>query len=125
MAFLALGIGVGSCHQEPDQGELAAVAAKGYYDLLLEGRYAEFVDGTYRPDSIPSGYREQLVTNARMFTEQQTVEHRGIREVRIVDAKADTARHTANVFLVFDYGDSTCEEIVVPMVRHHGRWMLR
>lgn len=124
-ALMMLALTATSCRQEPDQGALAAVAAKGYYDLLLEGKYGEFVDGTYRPDSIPPGYREQLVTNARMFAEQQSAEHRGIKEVRIVEARADTVRRTAEVFLTFDYGDSTSEEVVVPMVRHHGRWMLR
>ena len=60
-----------------------------------------------------------------MFVGQQQDEHRGIREVRIVNAKADTARHVADVFLVFAYGDSTTEQIVVPMVEQEGVWYMR
>lgn len=114
-----------ACTSAPDAGELAAVAAKGCYDLLIEGKYDDYVAGRYTPDSIPDSYREQLVTNAKMFVGQQQDEHRGIKEVRIVNAKADTARHTAQVFLVFSYGDSTSEEVMVPMVEHRGVWKMK
>ncbi len=120
----ALMLGVWAC-AEKDPGELAAHAAKQYYDYLLQEKYDAFVDGQYRPDAIPSSYREQLVTNAKMFMGQQAKEHRGIKEVRIVNAQADTARHAANVFLLFAYGDSTSEEVNVPMVEHEGIWYLR
>lgn len=108
-----------------DEGELAAVAAKGYYDDLQKGKYEEFVDARYQPDSIPGSYRDQLIDNAKMFIGQQKEEHRGIKEVRIVNAKADTLHHTANVFLVFAYGDSTSEQVVVPMVKAKGVWKMR
>ena len=103
----------------------AAHAAKQYYDYLLHGNFEAFVDGHYMPDSIPQSYRAALVTNARMFMGQQKREHRGIKETRIVNAEADTALHTANVFLVFSYGDSTSEEVNVPMIESQGIWYLR
>ena len=114
-----------NCSKAPDPADLAAQAAKQYYDYLLEGKYEAFVDGQYRPDSIPGSYRDQLITNVKMFMGQQQREHRGIKETRIVNAEADTARHEANVFLAFCYGDSTIEEVLVPMVEHQGLWFLR
>lgn len=108
-----------------DPSDVAAHAAKQYYDYLLEEKYEAFVDGQYRPDAIPDSYRSQLIENVKMFVGQQKKEHRGIKEVRIVDAQADTAQHAANVFLLFAYGDSTSEEINVPMVEHEGIWYLR
>ena len=34
-----------SCKEKaPDPGYYAGIAAKGYYDMLLEGRYDEFVE---------------------------------------------------------------------------------
>ena len=38
---------------------------------------------------------------------------------------ADEAHHEANVFLTLCYGDSTVEEICVPMVESKGIWYLR
>ena len=108
-----------------DAGAVAAKAAKQYYDYLLEGKYEAWVDGHYQPERIPEGYREQLIVNAGMFMWQQQREHRGIHEVRIASAKADTARHTADVFMVFVYGDSTNEETLVPMVEHDGLWYMK
>ena len=33
--------------------------------------------------------------------------------------------NTASVFLLFYYGDKTTEQVVVPMVKEHGKWILR
>ena len=124
--LLLLTLGLGACKSEgPDAGQLAAVAAKGYYDLLLEGKYEDFVAGTHYPYQIPKGYHDQLVLNAQMFVEQQNEEHKGMKRVDVVQAKADTARHVADVFLSIAYGDSTKEQVVVPMVEVKGKWMMR
>ena len=109
----------------PDASELAAQSAKVYYEQLLQGDYASFVDGTYRADSIPKSYREQLIANAKMSVGQQNDEHHGIKEVRVIRATADTARHAATVFLGFVYGDSLNEQVVVPMVERGGVWYMR
>lgn len=114
-----------ACTSSLDEGEVAVRAAKEYYGYLLQGDVASFVDGHYRPDSIPDTYREQLITNTKMYVNQQNEEHRGIKDIRIVDAKTDMQKHAANVFLVLSYGDSTSEEIVVPMVESGGVWYLR
>ena len=114
-----------SCARNVDPADVAAQAAKQYYDYLLEGKYESFVDGRYQPEAIPASYRDNLISLAKMFVSQQELEHRGLKETRIVNAEADTARHEANVFLVFCYGDSTSEEICVPMVESQGLWYLR
>lgn len=124
LACLLLGFAACS-DKKDDSGEVAARAAKLYYDYLLHGDYDAFVAGTYRPDSLPASYQRQLADNAAMFIGQQNDEHRGIKDIRIVNSKADTAKHVAQVMLQFVYGDSTNEQIVVPMVQHKGVWYLR
>lgn len=109
----------------PDPSEVAARVAKQYYEQLIAGRYADFVDAHYQPDSIPATYREQLITNAKMYMAQQQADHHGIREVRVARAQTDTAGRQAQVFLVLCFGDSVNEEVVVPMVEHRGTWYLR
>lgn len=114
-----------ACKEAPTPDKIAAHAAKSYYDQLVAGKYDDFVAGTYMPYKIPDSYRRQLVDNARMFVAQQEQEHRGIKKVKILDAKADTVKHVANVYLVFEYGDSTREEVCVPMVEKKGVWYTR
>ena len=115
---------VAGCRND-NQGELAARTAKLYYDALLEGRYEQFVDGTYHKDSLRPQYRQQLIDNARMFVGQQQDEHRGIREVRVSDFKFDSITTDCNVFLVFAYGDSTSEDVLVPMTEKDGVWLMK
>lgn len=109
----------------PSAAQIAAHAAKVYYDQLLQGDYGSFVDGRYQPNKLPQGYREQLIANAKMFVGQQEKEHKGIKSVAVADAKADTARHVANAFLTLTYGDGTKEEVVVPMIESKGVWYMR
>ena len=63
--------------------------------------------------------------NAQMYVEQQQEEHKGMAKVNVLNAKADTARHVADVFLQVAFGDSTKEQIVVPMVEVKGEWKMR
>ena len=124
--ILSIGLVFASCKKEtPDPGYFAGIAAKGYYDLLLAGKYNDFVAGYNQPNRIPKGYHEQLLLNARMFMEQQQEEHKGLAGIHVLHAKADTARHVADVFLQMVYGDSTKEQVVVPMVLVRGDWKMR
>ena len=124
-AFLTLtGLLLAACGQN-NQGELASRAAKLYYEQLLAGQYADFVDGTYHKESITPNYREQLIDNAKMFIGQQQTEHNGIREVRIANFKVDSLSCQCDVYLVFAYGDSTCEEVLVPMISEDGVWLMK
>ena len=118
-------LALSACVSRPTPGEIAAQTAKQYYDELVSWHYDKFVNGKFQPGKIPENFRDELITNAKMFIGQQNEAHKGIRHVRIDHATADTVRHVANVFLVFTYGDKTSEIVVVPMVEHKNTWYLR
>ncbi len=106
--------------------ELASLAAKGYYEHLINGEYEKFLEGKagLKPHE-GNEYWSQLLDNCHQFMRQQENSHRGVREVRVVNAKTDTIQKYTNVFMVLCFGDSTNEEIVVPMVEHDGRWFMK
>jgi len=121
-----------SCSKDKaDDG--AVRAAKEYYDSLVAGNSSCFVRGMYLPDTVPDAYREQLEDNAKMFIGRMAEEHHGVYEVRMANCVNDTLTfdggktsvRTANAFLVLCFGDSLNEEIVVPMIEHKGRWLMR
>ena len=116
-----------ACRKTADinPNDIAARAAKTYYDYLLHGKYEAYVDGFYRPDSIPSSYREQLIVSAKQYVGQMRDDHKGLRSVEATTAKTDTAKHLGEAYLVLGFGDNTKEEIVVPLVLHNDHWMLR
>ena len=117
--FLSVGCG------KENETEKVAATAKLYYDCLLDGRYDDYVAGIDGSDSIPGSYREQLRDNVKMFLAQQRQLHKDIDEFVISDAVIDADSHTANVFLVVNYADSTSEQIVVPLVERGGVWKMR
>ena len=124
--IISMGLGLSSCKEErPDPSYFAGIAAKGYYDILLEGKYEAYVAGFNKPNRLPDSYHKQLVLNAQMFVEQQNEERKGIKSVEVLNAKSDTTLHIADVFLQVAYGDKTKEQIVVPMVEVDGEWKMR
>lgn len=122
---LAVAVAIFSCSEKRTNEDIAADAAKMYYEHLITGRYNEYVAGFLGTDSIPESYRKQLMTNAKQFMALQKEEHHGIREVRIVNAVTDSVRKQTDVFLMLCFGDSVNEEIVVPMVERNGNWHMK
>ena len=111
--------------KEVDQGELAGRAAKLYYEQLLKGQYDAFLGGENRSEKLPDSYRKQLLTNLRQFVEQQKTEHNGIDSVSFVSSVFSEKDSTTSAFLLFHYGDKTTEQVVVPMLKKQGVWMMR
>ena len=106
--------------------EQASLAAKGYYDHLIHGEYELFLQGKDGLDKrSEQEYWSQLKDNCHLFVRQQEKAHRGIHEVRVVNAKTDTLHKYTNVFMMLCFGDSTNEEVVVSMVECDGRWYMK
>ena len=109
----------------PTREELASLAAKGYYQHLIEGDFEHFLEGRVMADSLPDDYRSQLIDGYSQFLAQQVKARGGINEVRISRAYTDSTLQYTSVLLMLCYGDSTSEEVIVPMVEHNGRWMMK
>ena len=109
----------------PTKEELASLAAKGYYQHLIEGDFDHFLEGRVMADSLPDDYRSQLIDGYSQFLAQQVKARGGINEVRISRAYTDSTQQYTSVLLMLCYGDSTTEEVVVPMTERNGRWMMK
>ena len=116
---------LGACGSATKE-ELASLAAKGYYEHLIHGEYEQFYEGMdQREFTSEADYRSQMLDNLRQFMARQEKEHHGILEVRVSNAATDTVQQFTNVFLVLCFGNSTNEEIVVPMVERNGSWRMK
>lgn len=120
LVFLAL-----CACSSPTPEEMASLAAKGYYEHLLKGEYDKFLEGKAGSDSLPEAYREQLIAGYKQFLSQQNNLHNGINEIRVINAKRDTILNYTNVFLMLCFGDSTNEQVSVPMIEYNGSWRMR
>ena len=118
-------LAIAGCSSSPSAEKVVAATAKLYYEDLLKGSYDDFVAGIDNRYASSGAYREQLRDNAKMFVARQQTLHQGIERIEVVDAVLDEKEHSANVFLVFCYSDSTNEQVVVPMVERDGIWLMR
>ena len=125
LVYLILIVIVVACSTGVSREEQAALAAKGYYTHLVQGEYEQFVEGRLMADSLPADYRSQLIEGYKQFIAQQLEARKGILEVSVSRAYTDSLAGYTNVLLMLCYGDSTTEEVVVPMVERNGRWMMK
>ena len=125
LVYLILIVIVVACSTGVSREEQAALAAKGYYTHLVQGEYEQFVEGRFMADSLPADYRSQLIEGYKQFVAQQLEARKGIQEVTVSRAYTDSLAGYTNVLLMLCYGDSTTEEVVVPMVERNGRWMMK
>ena len=114
-----------ACSSTPE--EQAARAARGYYQCLIDDRPEEFLQGKANADSLPDSYRAQLLKAINQYRAEMLDKHNGLNEVQVSDnvARRDTSLNLTYAFLLLCYGDSTEEEITVPMVKHDGQWLMK
>ena len=126
MGFMGLMglMGLMGC-EEASREDKAKEAAQEYYQALLNGDYQAFLDGRAHMDSIPDSFREQLLVAFKQFMHQQQEAHQGVVSFVPTRVEDDSLLQVMQVFMMVNYADSMHEEIVVPMVEHQGKWMMK
>lgn len=109
-----------SCRKAEHEADRAAVK---YYTYLIEGKYEEYVGGIAYSDSMTDSYRSQMVDLTAQYAAREKELRGGLISVR---ALGDTiAGDVASVFLEMVFGDSTREEVSVPMVKCGDVWKMQ
>jgi len=126
LLLLALSCWVG-CSEELSPEQQAAEAAQNYYQRLLDGYPDGFLVGKASYDQYPSDYRQQLVKANELYMKDMKQKHNGLRAVAVSPnvGRTDSTLHVVYAFLLLSYGDSTQEEVIVPMVQVDGEWKMR
>ncbi len=129
---LLLALALSSCTSEltPEERtrlalEAASKEATSAYSHLLSADYDQFLSLRAGMDTIPESYREELIDACKQHMQQFKEKHKGITSFTISNARMDSTLNLAQIFLLLQLGDDTQEEIVVPMVEHNGRWMMK
>lgn len=98
-------------------------AAEYFYSLLANGQGRDYIDNMQETSSMDSCKYEQFVDLMNQFLHEE-------KELRggILHAKANRDSIVDSVSMVFldvQFGDSTREEIMLPIVYTRGRWWIR
>ena len=98
-------------------------AAEHFYGLLAEGQAQAYVDNMQETASMDSSKYCQYVDLMEQFLQEEKELRGGILGAK---AERDTMVDTVSmVYLDVQFGDSTREEIVLPVVYTRGRWWIR
>ena len=126
MSFAVALLLLAACSKSSPE-QRAAEAAQAYYQQLVDGYPEGFLEGKAGVDSLPADYCDQLVAVYKQYIDELQQKHQGLHAVRIADnvARRDTLQHLMYTFLLLSYGDSTQEEITVPMVEVGGEWKMK
>ncbi len=116
-----------ACSSQGTPEEEAAKAAQSYYMLLADSMPEAFLNARVGADRLPEIYRAQMQKVYEQYICEVNAKHGGIREVRISNnvARHDSAQHLTYAFLMLCFGDSTQEEVMVPMVEVDGKWLMK
>lgn len=123
--FLAVWV-CGSCHRKPRTDELsdasACYVAEIYYGYLKDGKAEEYVSFVGSQDSMPEGYRTQMVDLMKQYVANLQRKKGGILEVQ---AAGDTIfGNEAQVFLDVLYGDSSSERVDMLLYFENKQWRM-
>ena len=98
-------------------------AAEYFYSILANGQGQVYVDNMQEASSMDSCKYVQFVDLMDQFLHEENELRGGIVHAR---ANKDTIVDSVSmVFLDVQFGDSTREEIMLPIVYTRGRWWIR
>ncbi len=110
-----------SCNKRSDAPSLAA---ERYYGYLIEGDVDNYMRGMADYDSLPEDYRSQLRDMFLQYLDHEQKLHGGITSAQAVrDTLIDSLR--AHVFLNIQFGDSTLEQVSMPLVLTPEGWRMK
>ena len=98
-------------------------AAEHFYGLLAEGQAQAYVDNMQETMYMDSCKYSQFVTLMEQFLHEEQELRGGILTAK---AERNTMEDTISmVYLNVHFGDSTREEVVLPVVYTRGRWWIK
>ena len=112
-----------SCKQKDDHTAVRE-AAEHYYACLIKGDVDRYMRGLADYDSLPEAYRDQLHDMFLQYLDREQQLRRGILSAEAVRDTLLDSLH-AHVFLDIQFGDSTREEVSLPLVRTDKGWRMR
>ena len=102
----------------------ASKAAERYYGYLAKGDVDAYMRGMADYDRIPEGYREQLRKLFHQFVDYDIETRKGILSVQALRDTMISDEQT-HVFLLITYGDSTQEQVSMPLVLTDKGWRMK
>lgn len=120
-----LTLAAAGCHRDglTDEQRAARRTAERYVRLLSEGQTSEALDALAYSDALSEGYRSELNDVLHEYYSGLIGQRGGVLSFAATRDTIDGT--TAQVFVQVVFGDSTSEEIDVPLTLIDGEWKVR
>lgn len=115
-----------ACHKDkaaPSHEDLRQ-AAEEYYGYLVAGDVEQFARAIHDYDSLSVEYRLQLRDMFAQYLANEQKQRGGLLSAKAVK-DTQLGENEAEVFLNVTFGDSTCEQVSMPMVRTKQGWKMK
>lgn len=112
--------GKGSGLQPPTAKEVME-----YYELYRSGNYAEYVKAMQSCDDKPADFCKQMADALKQHAARIKEEKGGTVSAEFLRTELHAEHSAADAYLSVTYGDSTKEEIVLPLVFWQEKWRLK
>lgn len=102
----------------------ACDAAEKYYGYLIKGDVERYVRSLHNYDELDEAYRSQLCDMFAQYLERERQLRKGIVAAKAVrDSLIDSLQSL--VFVEIEFGDSTREQVILPLLRTEKGWKLK
>lgn len=99
-------------------------AAEQYYGYLIKGHVERYVQSLHNYDELDEAYRSQLCDMFAQYLERERQLRNGIVAAKAVrDSLIDSLQSL--VFVEIEFGDSTREQVILPLLRTEKGWKLK
>ena len=110
-----------SCKREASAPQ---AAAERYYGYLAKGDVDAYMRGMADYDQLPEEYRSQLRDMFLQYLDHERQERNGILSAKALRDTLVTPSES-HVFLEVQFGDSTCEQVSLPLVLTDKGWRMK
>ena len=112
--------GKGEGLQPPTADEVMA-----YYELYRSGNYADYVKAMQSCDDKPADFCKQMADALKQHATRIKAEKGGAVSAEFLRTELHAEHSAADAYLSVTYGDSTKEEIILPLVFWQDQWRLK
>ena len=99
--------------------------AMAYYELYRSANYADYVKAMQSCDDKPADFCKQMADALKQHAARIKEEEGGTVSAEFLRTELHAEHSAADAYLSVTYGDSTKEEIVLPLVFWQDKWRLK
>ena len=96
-----------------------------YYELYRNGNYAEYVKAMQSCDDKPADFCKQMADALKQHAARIKEEKGGTVSAEFMRTELHAEHSACDAYLSVTYGDSTKEEVILPLVFCQDKWRLK